>query len=225
MTRFHQQTLLGALAIGFVSSGLTVWLMSPQGSAETNESLASYEKSYAEHIAIPPLEDPALIEQFMQMRAQIDAMNKRLAKLSSENAKQLDASVSDNSDNAGSPKPQKEDVNQALQQHVVQIANRFQMEETDTAWADNVAEEIQDAFLAEGIVGNSSLDNVDCRSSLCKLDVSFNDINGLAGVRNKLVEKIGETLPYGAIQPGASDNEVTIYLGSKSEAFAAEPAH
>ena len=78
---------------------------------------------------------------------------------------------------------------------------------------------IQDAFLAEGIVGNSSLNNVDCRTSMCKLDVSFNGSDDLQNVRTQLVEKVGEMLPYGAIQPGASENEVTIYLGNKSDAF------
>jgi len=80
--------------------------------------------------------------------------------------------------------------------------------------------DIQGAFLAEGIVENSSLDNVDCRSSLCKLDVSVKDGNGLADVRDELVEKVGKIFPYGAMQVGKSDDEVTIYLGKKAEAFA-----
>jgi len=220
MTSFHRRTIIVAMVVGgLLSSGLTFWLMSPQELIETKDSLARYARTNSEPPVSPPVENTALIEQFMQIQTQIDAMDKRLAKLARESANPLDTSVSAISDQAGAPKVQPDDANQALQQHVAQIADRFQMEETDTAWADNVAEEIQDAFLADGIVGNSSLDNVDCRTSLCKLEVSFNDIDGLAGVRNQLVEKIGETLPYGAIQPGASDSEVIIYLGSKSEAF------
>jgi len=222
MTPLHQLTLMGAIVVGVASSGLTAWLMSPDSSSETTEGLASYETSYSEQPALPPQRDPAVAEQMMKMRAQIAAMDKRLVELASENVNSSGAPVMGNSAQTEPPKVQPDDTNQALQQHVAQIANRFQMEETDAAWADNVAVEIQGAFLAEGILGNSSLNNVDCRTSLCKLDVSFNDIDGLANVRNKLVETVGETLPYGAIQPGGSDNEVTIYLGNKSEAFAPE---
>lgn len=224
MSAFRQQNmLLGAIIIGVASSGLTAWLMSSQKTSKTTETVVSYaENPYPVRPAQAPLEDSAMVEQFILMQAQIDALNKRFAELANDmTANQLNSEMLPDNDagETGPPITDQDQAEQELRQQAEQIANRFQMEQTDVAWADNIAVNIQDAFLAEDILGNSSLNNVDCRTSMCKLDVTFKDGSDLINVRTKLVEKVGEMLPYGAIQPGVSDNEVTIYLGTKLEAF------
>lgn len=224
MSSFHQRSLvIGAIMISVASSGLTAWLMSSGGKsdADSGENLVSLNEVQQSNKSSPPLEDTAVIEQFMKLQGQIDALDQRLAQMAKNDETTNQSSEADEgADKSVSPITQEEEI-KALRQQVDLVASRYQAEEVDVAWADNVSVNIQDAFLADGIVGNSTLDNVDCRSSVCKLDVSLSGDGDLASVRGSLVEKVGEMLPYGAIQPGESENQVTIYLGSNSDTFSA----
>ena len=224
MISLRQRSIVGAVAIAIASSGVTVWLMSLTDAKQRIASLAS-SSSYqnpVSHSPVPaPLEDPALIEKFRKIQAHLDVLDKAFAKLAKKDVKQVSASVLPGIPaKAGLPKADPMVNKQASEKYAIQIENRFQAEETDAAWAGNIAPDIQDVFLAGNLQGNSSLNNVDCRTNLCKLEISYQGNDILTEISDKLVEKLGATLPYGSVQRGKSGNEVTIYLGKRPEIFA-----
>lgn len=216
MGTFRQRTVMAVIIAGAAGVGLSLGFLTSQDAKQVDDNTVVYEEPEAPSAAVP-VQDPALAAELALLRARVDAMHKRLTQLGETDAS---ASARDTGQQAGPANAPGESVNDALVQHMAQLAHRFRLESTDTSWADNVATEIQDAFVAGDIPASTSLVNVDCRSTLCKLDVSYQSSDGLAGVRNKLMEKVGAVLPYGAIHPGDSENTVSIYLGKQQETFA-----
>lgn len=104
------------------------------------------------------------------------------------------------------PLPAVEPTEDELKQHQVErlaaIEKDFQSEMVEKEWASKTSSAIRDVFNAIGTQGNkwpelngSSLQNVECRSSLCKLEVDHADQKAVMGFMRNFQGSIGRSLP------------------------------
>ncbi len=119
-----------------------------------------------------------------------------------------------------------EDVSELLAQeqkdaveYMTHVDLYLQNEETDMAWSDQANNKITNIFASDPLQ-KSSLLSVDCRSTLCKLEVMHDKNYDQESFEMSMVESFAETLPRGTmIHDPARPNVSVIYMARKGYAL------
>ncbi len=103
------------------------------------------------------------------------------------------------------------------QQYAEAIETHLQGEDVDPDWAIAAESKIREAFSLEELQVGASVVNVDCRSTLCRLDVLHNteEEAELADFRFNLLSQIVTMLPRGTMQvvdQGGGQTSTVLYL-------------
>ncbi len=98
------------------------------------------------------------------------------------------------------------------------IENNFQSQDVDPVWSQGAESSLQNAFANQDLSGHS-LQNVECKSSLCKIDVVHQGDADVAGFRFKLRDQVSDVLPAGAIMPNGAGGS-RVYLAADPSALA-----
>ncbi len=117
----------------------------------------------------------------------------------------------------GSPEPERlrEQENAATARHFAAMDTRLASQDVDPAWSMSAADTIERAFAGEALAG-VSLHGVDCRSTLCRVDISVPGGDG-AGADNLpvlLLPALGTSFNGFAMNAGhgAGEDARTVYL-------------
>ncbi len=104
-----------------------------------------------------------------------------------------------------------------MQQQMQALENNFQAQDIDPSFSQTAESRILEAFNNPELSGTHGVQNIECRGSLCKLDVVSQSEEGSAGgFHEKLRDQISDILPAGAMQPNGSGG-VTVYLAKSPE--------
>lgn len=106
-----------------------------------------------------------------------------------------------------------------IQQQMQALDNNFQAQDIDPSWSQATESRILDAFNNPELASSHGIQNIECRGSLCKIDVVSQLEDGGAGAggfHTKLREQISDILPVGAMQPNGSGG-VTVYLAKSPD--------
>lgn len=108
---------------------------------------------------------------------------------------------------------------QQAAEYAALVDYHLQVEEIDSAWSDEATSVISYAFGTDTLQ-TSMLQSVDCRSTLCKLEVSHDENHDQESFEMDMVVSFAETLPRGTMyrdpaRPGVS----VIYLARKGHSL------
>jgi len=110
---------------------------------------------------------------------------------------------------------------QQAAEYAALVDYHLQVEEVDSAWSDEAASTISYAFGVDTLQ-TSMLQSVDCRSTLCKLEVFHDENYDQEAFTMAMMDSFAETLPQGTMyrdpaRPGVS----VIYLARKGHSLPA----
>lgn len=97
---------------------------------------------------------------------------------------------------------------------IMVIEDNFQAEMTDPDWSQTAESRLQNAFTGQGLAEHS-LRNMECKTSLCRLDVVHQEGADMNEFRSSLRDQVSDILPAGAIRPGDKGGTV-LYLAKDS---------
>ncbi len=108
---------------------------------------------------------------------------------------------------------------QQAAEYAALVDYHLQVEEIDTAWSDEAASTISYAFGADAMQ-TSMLQSVDCRSTLCKLEVFHDENYDQEAFTMEMMESFAETLPKGTMYRDPARPDVSIiYLARKGHSL------
>ena len=113
----------------------------------------------------------------------------------------------------------------AMTKQMAVIEERFQAQEIDPSWSQAIETRLQEAFLADSLNGHT-IQSVECRSSLCKLDIVPQQEGGdPGGFHIALRDQVSDLLPAGAMHPNGNGG-VTLFLSKDgNDLNVAQSAH
>lgn len=108
---------------------------------------------------------------------------------------------------------------QQARQYMAQADTYLRNEEVDPAWSDQANSEINYLF-SSAPQQQSSLLSVDCRSTLCKLEVMHNEKYDQESFEMDMAENFAQTMPRGTmIRDPARPNVSVIYMARKGHSL------
>jgi hypothetical protein len=118
---------------------------------------------------------------------------------------------------------QMQEQKEATNQFITQLDQKFVAETADRQWANKVTQHINGAFESNEL-SKASIVGLECRTTLCKLEVSFDDPQTMQETQRWLAYKLSDSLPNFSAVPGeqGSDGQSnsTIYYFSRKGADA-----
>lgn len=113
----------------------------------------------------------------------------------------------------------------AAEKQISLLENQLATEDEDAAWSANAKSRIYDAFGAATMAtANASILGVDCRTSLCKVEVAAGNANS-EDIRKSLIPQIGDIMPQGVMQTvdqGGVHEKLVFYMGRDGYKLPAE---
>ncbi|NOT86109.1 MAG: hypothetical protein HOP02_15305 [Methylococcaceae bacterium] len=82
----------------------------------------------------------------------------------------------------------------AFNQYTAKVDQSFRAEMPDAKWSDDITQNVKTAF-ASSELSDASLIGLECRTSLCKLEVSVKDPQKTQEIQRWLAYKLGDALP------------------------------
>jgi hypothetical protein len=217
--------VVSLLAVALTGALLVVFVQSRDSDKMENNSVAkpadtiSIDQSDASDVLTADSKDKAANDQALaSMQEQLTELHEELIEL------QLDTDRNGSRHSVLSTESDDEPiiVSEAEQERIMleqmdAIENDFQSEEFDDDWSIMAEDRIIEVFDNPNL-SSHYLQSMECRSSLCKLEVSHDQSADMTDFRFKLRDKITDILPAGAIRPGGKGVSV-IYLAKDSNSF------
>jgi len=105
----------------------------------------------------------------------------------------------------------------AFKDHVSSTAASFEREDRDQRWSSETGSALQVAFGSEALKG-VSYQNIDCRTTMCRVEVVDDGSGAVGEALQKLASEIGSTLPSMLVDRIDQENgraTMVLYLSSK----------
>lgn len=135
------------------------------------------------------------------LKQDIAALQEQLATLGAEvraGAKHIPA-AQPQAEPMQSEEERQEAAKQAVTERMNYIASRFESEDVDAQWGNNVETQLISTFQNPALQ-HSALVNAECRSTLCRIEVAHEDGADVSEFQSVLADETAKIAPEGAIQ-------------------------
>lgn len=169
--------------------------------------------------------DDSVKDQLLNMQTEIRMLREELNQLKqTQFIESVAAEDNRHSQNDEQPTRVNESVliqqeQQRVDQVVDHIAYVHSNQETDQVWATEVGAKLENLFQTEETAG-MSLSEVDCRSSLCKMEIQLDSEIDKQQVQFNLMHKLTEFLPRGTVR-----EYTDVYGQTRMLAYFSKPGH
>ncbi len=225
--------LLGVCVIAASFSGATYYYIANQLHQQEGPN---NQVRLEQHIPVVQTQQPEIIPNISSSEAEIDntyalqskleAMQITIAKLQQEitEVKASQSSINESADiepiqttDADSMEMLKDKAIQEQYEEFLHVNSNFESEDIDASWSDTAHERIRNALYEEQ-TSELNIDNIDCRSTMCRLEINQMNSTNMEVFRDHFRHQVADVFGAGMIRQDDSGRTI-VFLAKDDESF------